>query len=207
MKRFLIMIAAAAVLPLFFSCKNEIIITADNSGGYTIDACSLNLGNALKETIQQITDYSGQDIEESFFSEKEIARTCTDKNFTDRFISCTSYSLVVKVSPEILQQTYFSLTDEEKNYMDLLMAPSLTGEVMLPEEYRDLVASVYGEELAEEMWDAKVILNVGCPAGKKIKKALSSRHEISHSEKRASFEIPLVYLLSMQSTAEYSIYW
>ena len=207
-KRFLILIAAAVILPLFFSCKNEIVITADNSGGYNVDSCSLNLGRALKKTIAQITDYSGQDIEESFFSEKEIARICTDTDFTDRFISSTANSLTIKISPAILQDTYqTSLTDEEKNYVDLLMAPSVTGEKMAPEEYRDLVASVYGEELADEMWNAKSTLNLGCPSGKKIKKALSSKHEISHSEKRASFEIPLVYLLSMQSSAEYSIVW
>ena len=66
-KRFLILTVTAVILPLFFSCKNEIVITADNSGGYNVDSCSLNLGKALKETIAQITDYSSQDIEESFF--------------------------------------------------------------------------------------------------------------------------------------------
>lgn len=196
-----------AGIALFFSCKNEISITADNADGYTIEKCTLELGKALTQTLSDLTQYNDVNIEETFFSEKEIKRLCDDSSFTDNFVYRSENSLSVKVSPEILQQTYLLLSDEEKSYMDLLMAPSITGEKMSLEEYSDLVASVYGQELADELYEGRLYLNLGCPSGKKIKKALASGQELSWHGARALFEIPLIFLLCNQEEAEYSIFW
>ena len=45
---------------------------------------------------------------------------------------------------------------EFQSYIDLFMAPAFSDEEMTTEEYVDLVASVYGQELADEVLSSKL---------------------------------------------------
>lgn len=62
----------------------------------------------------------------------------------------------LEISSEKLQSLYEKLPFEIQSYLDMLMAPSFTGEKMSDEEYLDLLASVYGQSLADEIKNSKI---------------------------------------------------
>lgn len=63
-------------------------------------------------------------------------------------------------SAETLQKLYDLLPFELKSYIDMLMAPSFTGEEISDGEYLDLVGTVYGEKTADELKDGSVRFTV-----------------------------------------------
>lgn len=62
----------------------------------------------------------------------------------------------LEISSEKLQSLYEKLPFEIQSYLDMLMAPSFTGEKMSDEEYLELLASVYGQSLADEIKNSKI---------------------------------------------------
>lgn len=62
----------------------------------------------------------------------------------------------LEISSEKLLSLYEKLPFEIQSYLDMLMAPSFTGEKMSDEEYLDLLASVYGQSLADEIKNSKI---------------------------------------------------
>jgi hypothetical protein len=62
----------------------------------------------------------------------------------------------IVISAETLQKFYEFCPEQFQTYIDLFMSPSFTGEEMTTEEYVDLVASVYGQELADEVLTSKL---------------------------------------------------
>lgn len=82
-------------------------------------------------------------------------------------IQLSSKSLKITLGPKQFESFYSLLSEDGQGYVDLLMIPSLFGEVMSAEEYKVLVASVYGEEMAEHFVNSKLNLQL-CSADKKI---------------------------------------
>src|SRR5574344_74178 len=72
------------------------------------------------------------------------------------FITCTKNSLTLIVAPSTVQNLVASLPEEPKSYLDLLMAPVLTGEEMSTDDYISLIGAVYGEKMQNEFADASV---------------------------------------------------
>lgn len=62
--------------------------------------------------------------------------------------------------PEQLKALYDSMDSEAAAYLDLLMIPCLNDETMTLSEYKELLSSVYGPELAAEITDAKISINL-----------------------------------------------
>ena len=56
-----------------------------------------------------------------------------------------------------------------KSYIDMFMAPAFSDEEMSDDEYIDLVGSVYGEVVAEEIKNSKINLTLTKLDGKKQK--------------------------------------
>lgn len=77
-----------------------------------------------------------------------------------------SGNIRLSFSAETLQKLYELLPFELKSYIDMLMAPSFTGEEISDEEYLDLVGTVYGEKVADELKDASVRFTVYTADGK-----------------------------------------
>lgn len=63
------------------------------------------------------------------------------------------------IAPEILA----SLSPEIEDYLSALMAPIVTGEKLGGEEYLSLVSAVYGEGVAREIREAKVVISLKLP--------------------------------------------
>ena len=86
-----------------------------------------------------------------------------------------SYSAADKIvslilSAELLHALYAKMPDDFQSYMDLFMAPVFTGEDMSDADYLDLVTTVYGQPLVDELKNASVKITVISPTSKKTER-------------------------------------
>ena len=124
------------------------------------------------------------------------------------FVLCTDTSLTLVFSPESVKGLSAQLPEESREFLDLLMAPVLTDEKMDVSEYIDLLASVYGDEIASEIKNASIKVTLECPSGKTIKKtSLSTAASSKTASSKATLSIPLADFLCLDSTRVFSISW
>ncbi|MBP5588067.1 MAG: hypothetical protein J6X37_05010 [Treponema sp.] len=99
-------------------------------------------------------------------------------------------SVSVTLSPEILQDLITNQNSIIQKYADLLMAPCFTGEELTKEEYIEVLSSLYGEKLAEELTQGY----------------LSIRVPLRNSEKKGlpGVKIPVIELLTLQEEKTYT---
>ena len=100
-------------------------------------------------------------------------------------------TLTLTLSPEILQKAVSLLPEDYTPYTDLFMAPVFTGETMTSVEYEDLIASVYGDALKEEIKKSVLTLTLLSP----------------DARKSAVYTIPIVDLLTMETPKFYTVKW
>ena len=121
-------------------------------------------------------------------------------------VNCTSNKMVLQFSPTSLQKLSADLPKDTKTYLDLFMAPVFTGEKMDKSEYKMLIASIYGDQIASELDKAQITVSLSCPKGKKISStSLPSGAKVTSSS--ATFDLPLMDLLTLSGSRSYSISW
>lgn len=124
------------------------------------------------------------------------------------FVSCTPKSLTVTLSPVTAKKLINTLPEKSREYIDLFMAPIFTGENMTTDEYKSLLAAVYGQELANELEKSFVKIALYPPKGFSIKKAFAFNKEYKTSDSnKIVFSIPLLEFLTLKTKVEYSIKW
>jgi len=108
-------------------------------------------------------------------------------------LSRSANALSLALSPEFCAKLYKLLPDTMQSYIDLCMAPLFFGEPMSQTEYVDLIASVYGQALADELKRSKIKISLFAP----------------NDEKKASktVELPLAELLTSTKPVSFSIKW
>jgi len=94
-----------------------------------------------------------------------------------------------------------SISPELMDYLTALMAPAATGEAMGASEYLSVVASVYGEGVAEELRGGRFRASVELPGP-----ARSSRGG-TVSGTRVDFSVPVVDLLVLEKPIELDAAW
>ena len=91
-----------------------------------------------------------------------------DKNSKlKNFIEQTENSLSLNLSGSSLQEIYFSFDEDDTMILDLLMAPCFTGEEISAEDYADVIETLYGRELANDLRTAKIDWILVAPKGVK----------------------------------------
>lgn len=115
------------------------------------------------------------------------------KYFTKKQSVSSFNKLEIILSPEILQNLITSQNSIIQKYADLLMAPCFTGEELSEAEYKELVASLYGNEIAEELLRGKVKIIMRDGA---VKQRIDQCPYI---------EIPLIEILTLQKEKTYVI--
>lgn len=178
-----------AACMLFASCDCNLSVSETNSG-YKISYSTV-LGKALLDTVGAVSD----DGSEVIFSAEEIQKVFAETGMRnvrsesvkaesllieaetsekkDDFVSAAglvkgdrkSYSLLF--SRETLSAMYDGMPSMMKSYIDLFMAPSFSGEETTDDEYVDLISSVYGDVVAEEIKDSKINLTLSKLDGRK----------------------------------------
>lgn len=109
-----------------------------------------------------------------------------------------SEALSFILSPETAQYIISLLPEETASYSELFMAPIFTGEIMSADEYTDLIAAVYGQQLADELASASFRLTMLVPGSIT---AVSGPEKLNAttiiSEDSALINIPLSSLLTL----------
>jgi hypothetical protein len=102
-----------------------------------------------------------------------------------------------ELGPDILSLISPEVTD----YLSALMAPIATGEALSRAEYLELVASVYGKPIADEIAGASIRASVDFPG------QLRSVQGGRSSGRRAEFDIPLLDILVLENPLVYEAAW
>jgi len=71
--------------------------------------------------------------------------------------------LYLSIGPENIKEFVNMLSEDDREYIDLLMAPAITGENLSAAEYEDLIKQGYGEKLAKELKKSKFNISLTCP--------------------------------------------
>ena len=96
-----------------------------------------------------------------------------------------------------LQSFFLNISDEEKEYLELLMAPSLQGDNITKDEYLNLIASAYGKTISNELKNS--YLNIKFEAPDKIKKiVIKPKAQHTLKNKTLEIKIPLTNILVME---------
>lgn len=206
--------------------KANIRLTTSNDVFVSIDvAPSL----ATKKLLQS---FSNLNSESAFANQEEdISNVKTEDGIEIIKLKKTSsldFSAELKLSPKLEQSlslfsfnkgkshakllldrktlnTFFeNLAKEEKEYLDLLMAPSLQDINMSDDEYIELIANAYGKKIATELKNSFLSLSFEAPS--KIKKVIvSPKIEYEIKNAKAFFSIPLTYILVMNEPIDISL--
>ena len=106
-------------------------------------------------------------------------------------------NLNLKSGPEVLAL----ISPDVTVYLEALMAPLATGEKLTKKEYLELVGSVYGKAIADEIGRASVRVSIDFPG------PIQSARGGSYSGTRAEYTISLLDLLVLETPLYYEIVW
>lgn len=115
--------------------------------------------------------------------------------------SGSSGRLSFSLSPETAQYIVSLLPEETASYTELFMAPLFTGEIMSSSEYEELIAAVYGNQLATELSASSFTLSISIPgtiSSVSVPAALKST--VTKNSGTAHISIPLSSLLTLSDT-------
>jgi hypothetical protein len=93
------------------------------------------------------------------------------------------------------------ISADVRDYLSALAAPAATGERLSRGEYLDLVGSIYGPGLADEIAAARITASIGLPG------PVSSVKGGTLAASQARFDIALVDLLVLEKPLEYEVVW
>lgn len=175
--KFIQVVVYFCVLFLFSSCGNELKIKVSESG--------INFDYKIISSNEFFSLFFANNSENAAFDAEEITKIFMDSGFesvnaltlnsgrnlevkaalpesADDPISKSGMLLVAENKLKIILNNtnllsfYENLSSDLQSYLDMLMAPTFTGEEMTNEEYIELVSEVYGERLAKELEEATV---------------------------------------------------
>lgn len=110
-------------------------------------------------------------------------------------------SLVITLDRSTAPQVLERISSDVVDYLSALMAPAATGEALSRKEYLDLVASVYGPGIVEELRAARLRSAVEVPG------TVISVSGGTFSGKQATFDLPLLDVLVLDAPIRLEIVW
>lgn len=181
---------------VFTSCDNEIRIRANQNGvdfSYKVKA-----GDGFKDLLalmgeEDASGFNSEDVKSMFEAEGfsrvsvncpestgfeakcELPETADDPVSKSGMLSFSVQGnfITMKVSKESLKAFYDASSQQIQNVIDMLMSPTFTEEEMTDEEYLELLASVYGQKLADELAVSKIKITLESPSGGVSKHTIS----------------------------------
>jgi hypothetical protein len=100
-------------------------------------------------------------------------------------------------APELISR----FSQEVNDYLSALMAPAVTGETITRREYLDLVASIYGRPLADEISAARIQGQIDFP------RPVKAVHGGTFTGRQVIFDIPLLDILVLEQPLRYEVSW
>lgn len=205
-KSFVNTILILSSLIYFTGCPIEFDISNNKTNGLNI-SFSTKAGPQINQLISSIGDSNNSSyIFDTFEIEKSLAtigfdnvqaiskKTKTSETLLVKcqvnqneldFIKIHSLDSIIKkieitLSPQILQDLILNQDSIIQQYADLLMAPCFTNEEISKEEYIELVKSLYGSEIANELILGNITLSIN-----------------NSKEKGSTLSIPLIDILTL----------
>ena len=187
-----VIFASLALIFLCAGCTSEISLELKKDGSVDVQFSGL-AGKAFATMINSVSG-NGSASSTVLFDTKEIEYemssngfsqvkalskkgsdltvTMTDKNgksalFTSGVVSVKDGKLNASLSPQSLVKFYKAADSQTVQFLDLLLAPIFNDEVMTQEEYVEVLASFYGDEIAEEMKNSSFRITLKNPDGTK----------------------------------------
>ncbi|MDR2619096.1 MAG: hypothetical protein LBC62_09525 [Treponema sp.] len=121
--------------------------------------------------------------------------------FTEISGGVPSGSIVIALDRETAPEVIALLSADAVDYLSALMAPAATGEILSRQEYLELVASLYGKAVADEISSARIRAYLDFPG------PVVSVRSGTASGRRAEFEVPLLDLLVLDRPLRYEVNW
>ena len=178
--------AAAALLVLCASCTSEITLELKKDGSVDVEFSGA-AGNAFAALLggsgSVIFDTNEIEYEmgsNGFSKVKAVSKkgtdltvSLTDKNkksvmFTSGVVNVENGKLTASLSPQSLVSFYNSADSQTVQFLDMLLAPIFNDEKMSQDEYVELLAAFYGDEIAQEMEASKFKITLKNPDGTQI---------------------------------------
>lgn len=78
----------------------------------------------------------------------------------------------IELSPKTLQSFYANADEQIVSILDILISPAFYGEEISEEEYIETIASLYGNDVADEMNKSEIFFSLKNKNGKVVKKSL-----------------------------------
>lgn len=114
----------------------------------------------------------------------------------------------ITLSPETAQYIVSLLPEETASYTELFMAPLFTGEIMSAGEYTELIAAVYGQQLADELDESNFTLTVLVPGTATSVILPGKLNAVSETEgNSALINIPLSALLTLSDAQSILVFF
>lgn len=187
--------ACAVVILSFASCTSEITLELKKDGSVNVEysgtaekalAALLNSASGMTgsdtENSQSSVIFDTKEIEyemgtNGFSNVKAASKngpdltvSMTDKNgksalFTSGVVSIKNGKLNATLSPKNLVKFYNSADSQTVMFLDMLLSPVFNEEQMTEEEYLEVLASFYGEDIAEEIKNSKFRITLKNPDG------------------------------------------
>jgi len=110
-------------------------------------------------------------------------------------------SIVIVLDRQSAPEIISMLSPEIEEYLSALMAPAVLGEDSTKQEYLDLLASVYGRPLSNEIAEARINAQIDFP------RTVTTARGGQAKGKLAEFDIPLVDVLVLENPLEYEVSW
>jgi len=125
----------------------------------------------------------------------------------NRFITYTegriagSSSITIRLDRDSAPEIISLLSPDVEDYLSVLMAPAVLGETSTKQEYLDLLASIYGRPLSNEIKEAKIRVFIEFP------RPVTAVKGGSATGKLADFSVPLLDILVLDQPLQYEICW
>ena len=97
------------------------------------------------------------------------------------------------------------LSPDIDDYLNALMAPIVTGEEINKEEYLELVASFYNRTISNEILSSRILVSIVFPST--VTRVFAPGQSGTFSARRATFDIPLLDLLVLETPLRYEVRW
>ncbi len=125
-----------------------------------------------KEIEYEMSSNGFSQVKASSKKGADLTVTMTDKNgksalFTSGVVSVKDGKLNASLSPQSLVKFYKTADSQTVMFLDMLLAPIFNDEVMTQEEYLEVLASFYGDEIADEMKNSSFRITLKNPDGTK----------------------------------------
>ncbi len=182
--------ACAGLILLCTACTSEITLELKKDGSVDLEfsgaagnafATLMNAANGMAASSDSVI-FDTNEIEYEMASNgftnvkaqsksgKDLTVSMTDKNgksalFSSGVALVKDGKLTAVLSPQSLVKFYEAADSQTLMFLDMLLAPVFNDEKMSEEEYLEVLASFYGQEIADEMKNCKFRITLKNPDG------------------------------------------